>query len=63
MNDKHEKIFDQIAQDALQEAAEVKVPLDEYLEGLEMIREEITMAIDAAKSDLERQGSRNRSET
>jgi hypothetical protein len=49
------KEFEEIAQETISKASKVKCSIQEYIDGLELITEEISVAIDAANMDLKRQ--------
>ncbi len=52
MDTKLDEKFENIAQKAVDTASDVKCSVEDYIEGLRLIREEIDVAIEAAKSDL-----------
>ena len=55
MNEQLVGIFEQIQRRAQDEAGAVHCSLAEYVEGLSVMADELTMAIDAAAEDLARQ--------
>ncbi len=52
-----EEQFTKIAEAAVANADKVKCSIPRYIEGLESIKSECDVAIDAAREDLERDGS------
>jgi hypothetical protein len=52
---RNDETFDEIAQEAIGKAMKVRCGIQEYIDGLNQIKGEIDVAIEASESDLQRE--------